>query len=166
MGLERVAEASYAALNPADRAVLAAYARGVNFYIETNRTRLPVEFSLLGYDPKTWSPVDSVLVALQMTRTLTTSWRLELQKQTLLAGGDAAKVIFLYPVRGGEESQPGSNAWAISGARSASGRPILASDPHLEFSWPSAWYFAHRSARSAKAMACTRISSEPYRSLY
>lgn len=34
----------------------------------------------------------------------------------------------------------GSNAWAVSGAHTASGAPILANDPHLGASMPGAWY--------------------------
>ena len=34
----------------------------------------------------------------------------------------------------------GSNNWAISGSKSATGRPILANDPHLGLSLPSIWY--------------------------
>ncbi|KAB0547071.1 penicillin acylase family protein [Pseudomonas argentinensis] len=37
----------------------------------------------------------------------------------------------------------GSNAWAVSGARTASGKPLLAGDPHIRFSAPSVWYEAH-----------------------
>jgi len=37
----------------------------------------------------------------------------------------------------------GSNAWAISGKRTASGKPILAGDPHIGFSVPAVWYEAH-----------------------
>ena len=40
----------------------------------------------------------------------------------------------------------GSNAWAISGSRTASGRPLLAGDPHIGYSAPSVWYEAHLSA--------------------
>lgn len=40
----------------------------------------------------------------------------------------------------------GSNAWAISGNRSKSGKPLLAGDPHIRFSVPSVWYEAHLSA--------------------
>jgi penicillin amidase len=39
----------------------------------------------------------------------------------------------------------GSNAWAISGSRTASGKPLLAGDPHISFAVPSAWYEAHLS---------------------
>jgi penicillin amidase len=33
-----------------------------------------------------------------------------------------------------------SNAWAISGSKTASGKPILAGDPHLQLTLPSDWY--------------------------
>jgi penicillin amidase len=36
----------------------------------------------------------------------------------------------------------GSNNWAVSGARSASGSPMLAGDPHLPPSMPGIWYQA------------------------
>ncbi len=34
----------------------------------------------------------------------------------------------------------GSNNWAVAGAKSASGLPILSNDPHLGLSFPSIWY--------------------------
>ncbi len=37
----------------------------------------------------------------------------------------------------------GSNNWAVDGTKSATGKPILCNDPHLEFSLPSVWYLAH-----------------------
>lgn len=40
----------------------------------------------------------------------------------------------------------GSNAWAISGKRTASGKPLLAGDPHIGYSVPAVWYEAHLSS--------------------
>jgi len=40
----------------------------------------------------------------------------------------------------------GSNAWALSGAHTASGKPLLAGDPHISFSTPAVWYEAHLSS--------------------
>ncbi|MBN2731320.1 MAG: penicillin acylase family protein [Balneolaceae bacterium] len=34
----------------------------------------------------------------------------------------------------------GSNNWAVSGSKTASGHPILANDPHLNMTLPSIWY--------------------------
>jgi len=39
----------------------------------------------------------------------------------------------------------GSNAWVIGGSRTASGKPMLAGDPHIKFSLPAVWYEAHLS---------------------
>lgn len=40
----------------------------------------------------------------------------------------------------------GSNAWAVSGSRTQSGKPLLAGDPHIRFSVPAVWYEAQLSA--------------------
>ncbi len=141
--LGHIAEQAEKNLPPADRSALDAYARGVNFYLETHRDRLPVEFSLLNYSPRPWTKRDTLLAGLHMYRTLTTSWRHEIEKLHMLQKGDRAKIEFLYPPRTGAEMQPGSNAWAVSGALSATGKPILANDPHLEFGIPSTWHMIH-----------------------
>ena len=144
--MARIAEQQVHQLTPASRELLAAYARGVNFYIETHRSSLPPEFAILRYDPRPWSIRDSLLVILQMNRMLTGTWREEMNKYQMLQGGDEAKVNFLYPRRTGGEVQPGSNAWAVSGAHTAGGKPILANDPHLDWSVPSAWLLVHLKA--------------------
>jgi penicillin amidase len=146
LGMRGIAVRQSSALPAGQRAALAAYARGVNYFIETHRGRLPLEFTLLHYDPGPWTVTDSLLIGLQMYRTLTDTWKDDLRKRQMLAGGDAAKVNFLFPVRSGMEVLPGSNAWAVAGKLTASGRPILASDPHLEWGLPSIWYMVHLKA--------------------
>jgi len=153
--LRRIAEASYRAMSPQDKAIFEAYARGVNFYIERFGDRLPLEFHLLGYKPRPWVPVDSILCALQMFRTLTKTWNDDLQKQVMLQRGDRDKVNFLFPARTGHEVQPGSNAWVVSGAHTATGKPILANDPHLDYTLPSTWYMVHL---KAPGLNCTGVS--------
>jgi penicillin amidase len=37
----------------------------------------------------------------------------------------------------------GSNNWAVSGSKTASGNPILCNDPHLNLTLPSIWYEIH-----------------------
>jgi len=41
---------------------------------------------------------------------------------------------------GGTTFNWGSNAWSVSGARTATGKPLLANDTHLEMAMPSVWY--------------------------
>jgi penicillin amidase len=144
--IRRLAEDAVTSMTPADRAIFAAYVRGVNHFIDTHLDRLPVEFTLLGYDPRPWRTADSLAIGLSMYRTLTTSWRAEIEKRAWLAAGDPNKVNALFPVRSGAETPPGSNAWAVAGALTASGRPILAGDMHLEATIPSIWYLAHLEA--------------------
>ncbi len=40
----------------------------------------------------------------------------------------------------------GSNNWVVAGERTASGKPLLANDPHLGFATPALWYLAHLNA--------------------
>ena len=42
----------------------------------------------------------------------------------------------------------GSNNWVVSGAHTASGKPLLANDTHLELTVPSIWYELHLTAPS------------------
>jgi len=155
--IRRIAEQQQQTLAPAERAQIAAFARGVNEYINTHRTSLPLEFTLLGYDPRPWVISDTILAGLEMHRQLTSSWRAELEKLQMLEGGDRAKVEFLMPTAVATAPQPGSNAWAISGAHSATGKPILANDPHLEFSLPSPWYLVHLEAPGLNVTGATII---------
>ncbi len=39
-----------------------------------------------------------------------------------------------------DSCKPGSNEWAVSGARTASGKPMLSNDMHLEHSIPDIWH--------------------------
>ena len=41
------------------------------------------------------------------------------------------------------DAQAMSNSWVVHGSRTASGRPILANDPHLAIEMPSVWWEAH-----------------------
>ena len=46
----------------------------------------------------------------------------------------------LHAILGGAGPGAGSNCWALSGTRTATGRPLLAGDPHLGVRNPSIWY--------------------------
>jgi len=49
----------------------------------------------------------------------------------------------------------GSNNWVVSGARTATGKPLLANDTHLELSVPPIWYEIHLSAPGFNAKGFT-----------
>ena len=58
----------------------------------------------------------------------------------------AATAAGLLPTREDFELRAGSNNWVVSGARSYSGKPLLANDTHLPNDVPSIWYMAHLKA--------------------
>lgn len=49
----------------------------------------------------------------------------------------------------------GSNSWVVDGTLTASGKPLLANDPHLGGQIPSLWYLAHMSARDFDVIGAT-----------
>jgi penicillin amidase len=49
----------------------------------------------------------------------------------------------------------GSNNWVVAGSRTASGKPLLANDPHLSLTAPALWYFAHLSAPGLEVIGAT-----------
>ncbi|OUS00048.1 penicillin acylase family protein [Flavobacteriales bacterium 33_180_T64] len=49
----------------------------------------------------------------------------------------------------------GSNNWAVSGAKSATGNPILANDPHLGLNLPSIWFVMQLNSPTQNTMGAT-----------
>jgi penicillin amidase len=49
----------------------------------------------------------------------------------------------------------GSNNWVVDGTMTASGKPLLANDPHLDAQIPSLWYLAHLSAGDFDVIGAT-----------
>ncbi|MDP3545447.1 MAG: penicillin acylase family protein, partial [Phreatobacter sp.] len=49
----------------------------------------------------------------------------------------------------------GSNNWVVSGARSETGKPLLANDPHLGLSAPALWYFARQTSPAGTVIGAT-----------
>lgn len=157
IGYARTARVQEARLKPEDRAILAAYARGVNHFIDTHRDKLSPEFAILGYEPRPWTLADTLLVGLRMTADLTTTYEMDLDKERMAR--EVAKtfpdldeaalrtlVDGLFPVRAGNEVLAGSNAWVLAGSRTESGKPLLANDTHLRPTFPSTWTMVHLKA--------------------
>jgi len=165
LGLRRRAEADLALLPPDTHALLEAYSRGVNAWIDQRGRRAAPEFLLLGA-PEPWAPVDSLLWGETMGLWLSANWRTELSRLSLAGkapqwmidtlwprirrrqsrgqppcptfGRCAQHLLALLPRFPDAFTQPGtaSNAWAVDGAHSASGAPLLAGDPHLRLVIP------------------------------
>jgi penicillin amidase len=70
LGLGAAAKKGLLTASPRDRAYFEAYARGVNAFIESRGSSLPIEFRILGYRPRPWQPEDSIVIANQMVKDL------------------------------------------------------------------------------------------------
>lgn len=84
LGVRRNAEAILPNLSPDARAVLQAYARGVNAWIASGSQRLPVEFLLTGAPaPEPWEPADSLAWQTMLAWDLGANWSQELLRMRL-----------------------------------------------------------------------------------
>jgi penicillin amidase len=205
-GFAQVVEAEAAAASPQARAVLEAYARGVNAFINSRDAKqLSLEFQVLQYRPRPWTPADSLLISKIFAEALNTTWdsdimraamaalpdakRKELLPETspldvLVLGSDGAtkkhatlhpntapsfdraalqslsamretRALSLERVGLDSENLAASNNWVVAGSRTASGKPLLANDPHLPASAPSIWYMMHLSAPGVRVAGVT-----------
>jgi penicillin amidase len=93
LGLREAAERDYAAMDDSTRALVEAYAQGVNAFVEAHRKRLPLEFTILGVDPEPWTPVDSLSWGKVMALSLSGDYSSELLRARVIAelGTEAAQ---------------------------------------------------------------------------
>ena len=173
LGLRRAAEREWEQTPPGLRAAFESYAAGVNAVASSGRARLPIEHQLLRIEPEPWSPIDSLAISKLFAWRLGENHRAELLRFALAEEiGPRAHELFpdspeWAPVIAGARSArargakatypPGlewlspdaqalSNSWVVHGSRTASGRPLLANDPHLAIEMPSVWWEAHVAA--------------------
>lgn len=164
LGLRHLAERQFDRLLPETQGALEAYARGVNAFLERHGGTLPIEFVLLGLKPEPWRPADSLVWGKLMALRLGGNWQGELLRARLgktlspvqiadlwSQDGPAGSAALGFDARGLAEALPeewrrppqgASNAWAVDGAHSLTGKPLLANDPHLGFEAPILWYLA------------------------
>jgi penicillin amidase len=96
MGFESVARAALERLPEDQKAVLEAYAKGVNRAID-ELPALPPEFLALGYRPSAWRPEDSLLVVLGMEENLSWTGEMERAATVMEAALPASVHAFLTP---------------------------------------------------------------------
>ena len=170
LGLYRLAEAQVPLLSEPVRRGLDAYAAGVNAFLASRSGALPPEFLLLRCDPEPWRPADSLVWGKLMDLELAGNYRGELLRARLLRTLSPEELAFLYPeypddapttlaalatiyrqlpLDGLYQALPpavgpiyASNNWVVDAEHSASGKPLLANDPHLAFGAPGLWYLA------------------------
>ncbi|HEX8288595.1 MAG TPA: penicillin acylase family protein [Pyrinomonadaceae bacterium] len=84
-GFTRIAEETVANMSAESRSILENYARGVNAYIAAlDAKTLPPEFQILGYSPREWTPADSIAILKIFDDALSSTWRMDLMKASLM----------------------------------------------------------------------------------
>ncbi len=207
LGTGRAARSAWDAL-PADaKSAVNTYVAGVNAFIATHHGgQLPLEFTVLRFEPEPWSGPDVLVWVKMMAWDLSKNYGIEVLRHDLLQllGPDRAdELLRPYPADGltilsardmpwmkpkaevvrafrpaahdpettallrswseafaatplpGTGDALGSNNWVVDGSMTASGKPLLANDPHLGAQIPSLWYLAHLSAGDFDVIGAT-----------
>ncbi|KFN01268.1 penicillin acylase family protein [Bacillus clarus] len=167
LGLRRAAEASLSQYDGEAKYALQSFTDGVNTFIHETKEekKFPVEFTLLGYEPAEWSPIDSLTIGKYMAFDLGGHWHGQAFRYWALKNLSKEQASELFPAYPKDAPRllaelnnvdvnvvqsfsktvippefNGSNNWVVSGEKSVSGKPILADDPHLSLATPSIWY--------------------------
>ena len=85
LGMHRSAEAEVKRLPASHLRILDAYARGINIFIAFNEGKLPVEFTLLRFQPDPWKPADTLQWGKMMGWSLGGNWETEITRARLVA---------------------------------------------------------------------------------
>ena len=133
--------------------------------------------------PEPWRAADSIVWIKMMAWSLSGNWFGELQRARMASKLPASRIAEFFPPYMGNapvavaEMVPtyrdlpldrmaalapalltegnGSNNWVVSGEHTATGKPLLANDPHLGLAAPAIWYFAHLNAPGLNVIGAT-----------
>ncbi|GMU61033.1 MAG: penicillin amidase [Myxococcaceae bacterium] len=178
----------FADLSADDRALITAFADGVNAAAARWK---PLEYRLLGIEPEPWQPEDSLAVGLLNIWSITHNYQQEAVRLLLAMSVGVERMNAIYPsepLAGARtiatQTPPGelppavvaeldglfpmrlaqspvdesalaratvdvlslggaSNSWVVSGERTASGKPMVANDPHLSHFLPGLFLQQH-----------------------
>ena len=151
------------------------FAAGMRAWLEVMPTR-PLEYEVLDLDPWLPTLEDAVVNAAAgttfMAWILSTNWDVELLRVEVAERLGWEGMLELFPELPTEAPSgipgtaasgrrraldllraapplpngQGSNNWVVSGVRTATGKPLLANDPHLLVQVPSIWFECHLTA--------------------
>jgi len=161
-GWSHLAQSSLEALADDDRDLLEAYAAGVNAWLESPAFRRPPEMVILHIQPERWKASDAFLAIYQVHRMLSGTG-LEVLRALFDNTNSPPSAIDMFnqnalmappiiaPTGNEQVLQPTapfkdrsfSNNWTLSGNHTASGKPLMANDPHLPQTTPGFWQLQH-----------------------
>lgn len=165
---EKSAKEAFENNNGAYQESALAYLEGINTFIE--KGNLPIEFKLIGFEPKPFTPKDFYAIIGFMSYGFSSGIRedpyltevaqnlndaylkiFKLDSASLFpnSGIDSIALPYLHQIWMAQnqvnDNLPigkwtGSNGWVLSGKKTKSGKPILANDTHIKYAQPSVWY--------------------------
>ncbi len=171
IGFKRAAEVQRHQLSDEEIRWIEAFAAGVNAGRDHGSRSVAHEFTLLQRSPTPFTATDCLGIFLLQAFSLASNWDAELARLAVFQADGPEALQALDP--GYPEWHPvtdppgtpagktvaglaediarlrdalgggGSNNWAVAGSRTATGRPIMANDPHLAPVLPAHWYLAH-----------------------
>jgi penicillin amidase len=170
VGLGRIGDREAERWGPASRTMVERFVAGARAWVEVMPAP-PVEYALLAVPaelPSTLGPWAAAFAYAAWG--LSGNWDLELLRAhlrdtlgpeaaadllpplpptspELIAGAQAGRLLDEMPRSRGQ----GSNNWVVSGSRTATGKPLLANDPHLLAQQPIAWFELHLRAPGYEA---------------
>jgi penicillin amidase len=188
LGLRHIAEAQLALAERSVRAQFDSFARGLNAGMRVGGKRLAHEFALLRAEPSEFESADILAILQFFAFALSSNWDAELARLRVLQedGPEALAALETSEISLGDllsvdvsvlsaaerllddataltkvaGLMGASNQWALAPSRTATGRPILACDPHLSPTLPAPWYLMHvRTPSWAMSGAC--LPSQP-----
>lgn len=165
-------DAEWQSYSPDARDIATAFVSGINACIDQLGSKLPIEFQVLGHVPQKWEPEDvlgrmsGIIMTSNWQREVARARLIAavgVERAQLLAPTDpprdfapdaeldldgittdifqgylaASRALKFSP------SLTESNNWVVDGTLSASGKPLLASDPHRAIALPSLRYLVH-----------------------
>jgi penicillin amidase len=169
-------DAEWNSYSPDTKAIATAFTQGINACVDEFDGKPPIEFQILGIRPKKWRPEDILgrmsgiymsqnfrneiqraqliaalgierarrLAPVDPPREYTSALSIDELKaidKRILAGYEAATKALAF-----KPAKTESNNWVVAGSRSASGKPLLANDPHRAIALPSLRYLVHLNA--------------------
>src|SRR5260221_1529615 len=129
---------------------------------------------MLTYRPYNWTPADSLVIGNLLALQQSGNYRQELLRARLAHTLSSTEIADLFPeypkdapvtlsnlaslthdlpldallgaLPNDSSPQRASNNWVVDGAHSVTGKPLLANNPHLDFTAPLVWYLARLEA--------------------
>ncbi|WP_018130816.1 penicillin acylase family protein [Effusibacillus pohliae] len=126
VGFYRAGQGSEQALTPEFRNYLQRYADGVNAFVAQNRSKLPPEFTLLGYEPEPWTPTDSLAIGKYMSWVLGGNMETELLLMAAVDKLGEAKAKEIFPSDPKDGATIMQEAWRKAGGTAQAAEQLLA----------------------------------------